>query len=199
MNSRKAQLEDTRRRIIEAAIQAFSELGFKGASTRDIATRADANQGLITYHFKSKDELWRASTDYLFSGYRERLLERMQGRASEDPRELAREGIREFVFFSAEHPEFFRMMVEEGKRPDDRMRWLVKKHLKPTYDYFVEMIGAGIDLDPEDWPHFIYILIGAGGLIFANAPECRQITGFNPSTKKAVRRHADVVAYLLIP
>ena len=199
MRSRQAQLEDTRRRIVEAAIEAFAELGFKGASTRDIAARAETNQGLITYHFKSKDELWRASTDYLFSGYRQRLLERLQGLGSEDSRELARASIREFVLFSAEHPEFFRMMVEEGKRPDDRMRWLVREHLKPMYEYFMQLVGPSIDFDEKQWPHFMYILIGAGGLIFANAPECRQITGLNPGTKKTVRAHANIVASLLVP
>lgn len=199
MNKRTTQLQDTRRRILEAAIEAFAELGFKGASTRDIAARAGVNQGLITYHFMSKDELWRASTDHLFSGYRQRLLERLQGFASEDKKELARECIREFVLFSAEYPEFFRMMVEEGKRPDDRMRWLVKEHLKPMYDYFMRLVGSGIDIDEKQWPHFMYIMIGAGGLIFANAPECRQITGFNPCAKKAVRTHANIVASLLVP
>ena len=199
MNKRATQLADTRQRILEAAIEAFAELGFKGASTRDIAARADTNQGLITYHFKSKDELWRASTDNLFSGYRERLTGKLQGLNASDPKEMARACIRQFVLFSAERPEFFRMMVEEGKRPDDRMRWLVKEHLRPMYDYFMRLIGGSIDLERRLWPHFMYIMIGAGGLIFANAPECRQITGVNPGTRKAVRDHADLVASLLVP
>ena len=29
--------------------------------------RAGVNQGLITYHFRSKDELWRAAADRIFS------------------------------------------------------------------------------------------------------------------------------------
>lgn len=31
-----------------------------------LASRAGTNQGLITYHFRSKDELWRAAADRIF-------------------------------------------------------------------------------------------------------------------------------------
>ena len=56
----------------------------------------------------------------------------------EEPRVRAREAIREFVRFSAAHPEFFRLMVDEGKNTDDRMRWLVDTHLKPRYARFAQ-------------------------------------------------------------
>ena len=57
--SRKSQ--ETRDRIIRAAVKAFSESGFEGASTRQIAALAGENQGLITYHFSTKENLWKRS------------------------------------------------------------------------------------------------------------------------------------------
>jgi len=51
----------TRERILAAALDLFSELSFDGASTRDIAARAGVTQPLLNYHFRSKDELWRAA------------------------------------------------------------------------------------------------------------------------------------------
>ena len=39
---------------------AFAERGYEAASTRDIAARAGVTQGLVTYHFESKDALWQA-------------------------------------------------------------------------------------------------------------------------------------------
>jgi AcrR family transcriptional regulator len=51
--TRSQQREATRERIVEAALEAFAEKGFHGASTRDIALRAGTHQGLITYHFPS--------------------------------------------------------------------------------------------------------------------------------------------------
>lgn len=43
----------------EAGLALFAELGFEGASTHAIAERARLPQGLIRYHFRSKEGLWR--------------------------------------------------------------------------------------------------------------------------------------------
>ena len=56
----------TQQKLLAAAIEAFSENGFKGTSTRDIAVRASVHHPLITYHFKNKEELWRAAADRIF-------------------------------------------------------------------------------------------------------------------------------------
>jgi hypothetical protein len=52
----------TRGRILDAALDLFSELSFDGATTREIAARAAVTQPLLSYHFSSKDELWRAAS-----------------------------------------------------------------------------------------------------------------------------------------
>jgi len=194
--TRAQQREATRERIVEAAVAAFSELGFHGASTREIAQRAGTNQGLITYHFRSKDELWRAATERIFTLLRAHLAERLASLDSEDPRTRARESIREYVRFAAAHPELFRLMVEEGKCDDERMQWLVDAHLAPLYETFPLL---GERADPALKPHAFYVLAGAGSVIFAVAPECRRLTGLDPNREDAVERHADFVARLLVP
>ncbi|HXY46224.1 MAG TPA: helix-turn-helix domain-containing protein, partial [Acidimicrobiales bacterium] len=66
----------TRERILAAALDLFSELSFDGASTRDIAARAGVTQPLLNYHFRSKDELWRAGVDRLFGALNVALSDR---------------------------------------------------------------------------------------------------------------------------
>jgi AcrR family transcriptional regulator len=192
---------NTRERLVEAAASAFSELGFIGASTREIAARADANQGLIAYHFKSKDELWRAAADQLFGLLRTRLGECVTLIESDDPRTFAREAIREYVRFAAAHPELFRLMVAEGQGEGDRIQWLVERHLRPLYeDIFLQFIGTvGPSADETLLPHAYYVLAGAGSLMFALAPECRLLTGVNPKAPDVVEAHAEFVALLLVP
>ena len=200
MTRRSRQRAATRERIVEAAAAAFAEQGYRAASTRDIARRAGANQGLITYHFRTKDELWRAAADRIFGMLRTSLGERLASLESADPRARAREQIREFVRFAAAHPELFRMMIEEGKHAGERMAWLVDSHIRPLYDGFLrsgEALAAG--LEPSLLPHVHYVLAGAGSLIFAVAPECRRLTGLDPETEAAVETHADFVARLLVP
>ncbi len=197
MNRRDRQREETRERIVAAAVECFAERGFRAASTREIASRAGTNQGLITYHFKSKDELWKAAADALFGSLRAQLRARLTpALETVDPRERTRQFIREFVRFAAEHPELFRFMLEAGKADDERMGWLVDTHLRPTYEAN-DRFGAGV---PEELrPHFQYILVGAASVIFAVAPECRRLTGLDPTQREAIERHADVVARLLVP
>ncbi|MGH0032493.1 MAG: TetR/AcrR family transcriptional regulator, partial [Myxococcota bacterium] len=131
--ARQRQREATRERILEAAVEVFAEKGFAGASTREIARRADTNQGLITYHFRSKEERWRAVADSIFEGLGGRLAEQLNARTPGDRRERAREAIRQYVRFAAAHPELFRIMVDEGRVADDRLTWLVDTHLRPRF------------------------------------------------------------------
>ncbi|MDO8434069.1 MAG: CerR family C-terminal domain-containing protein [Candidatus Binatus sp.] len=53
--------EDTRQRLIEAALEIFAAYGFEGASTRMLADRAGANLAAIPYHFGSKEGLYLAA------------------------------------------------------------------------------------------------------------------------------------------
>jgi AcrR family transcriptional regulator len=198
--TRSAQRDATRERIVEAALAAFAERGFRGASTREIAQRAGTNQGLITYHFRSKDALWRAAADRIFGMLATSLGEQLAAFASEDPRERAREAIRIYVGFSAAHPELFRLMVDEGKNAEARMRWLVDTHLKPRYEAFRRLRGVrAAGIDAALLPHAYYVMAGAGSLIFAVAPECRRLTGLDPARRAAIGAHAEFVAQLLVP
>jgi AcrR family transcriptional regulator len=198
--SRSEQRAATRERIVEAALEAFAERGFRGASTRDIAERAGTNQGLITYHFRSKDELWQAAADRIFGRLAKRTTEQLGALASEDPRERVREAIRIYVRFVAAHPELFRLMVDEGKNSERRMKWLVDTHLRPRYEQLTGPRGIRIaGFDEASLPHAYYVMAGAASLIFAVAPECRRLTGLDPETDPVVQTHAEFVARLLVP
>jgi TetR/AcrR family transcriptional regulator, regulator of cefoperazone and chloramphenicol sensitivity len=52
--------EETRGRILDAALELFAASGFDGASTRTIADRAGVNLPAIQYYFGSKEGLYRA-------------------------------------------------------------------------------------------------------------------------------------------
>lgn len=192
--------EATRERIVKAAVETFAEKGFEAASTRDIALRAGTDQGLLTYHFRSKDALWRTAADHLFGDLMKRLDGRLTELQLEDPRERARGAIREYVRFVASHPEFFRFLVDVGNQASPRMRWLVDAHIKPRFEFMKRQGVAHVTgIDESLAPHAFYALAGASALIFAVAPGCRRTTGLDPRTREAVERHADYVARLMVP
>ena len=57
--------EDTRRRILDTAIEVFAAVGYEAASTRALAERAGVNLPAIPYYFGSKEGLYRAAIEHI--------------------------------------------------------------------------------------------------------------------------------------
>src|SRR5512143_3765904 len=55
--------EETRGRIMQAAIQLFSSRGFNSASVDDICAEAGVSKGAFYHHFESKQALFLALLD----------------------------------------------------------------------------------------------------------------------------------------
>jgi AcrR family transcriptional regulator len=60
-----ARGEETRLRIIRAAVELFGNKGFDRVSTRDIAARADVNAPVLQYYFEGKEGLYLACIEYM--------------------------------------------------------------------------------------------------------------------------------------
>jgi AcrR family transcriptional regulator len=193
---------ETRALILEAALQAFAEKGFDGATTREIASRAGVNHGLIPYYFGDKTRLWQSAVDRAFSELEDRARDALDDPTLGDERERAGWLIRSYVRFVARHPEFVRIMHDEGKRKGPRMRWLVDRHVKPLYgrmSELMERVRARGRLPAAIPPvHLFYILAGAVGLFFHQSEECKRLTGVDPFSEEAVEQHARAVEQLLL-
>ncbi len=66
-----ARGDETRQRIVEAAMNLFGEYGFDGASTRDIAAAAGVNAPALQYYFGNKQGVYLACCE---GGFRSRAL-----------------------------------------------------------------------------------------------------------------------------
>jgi AcrR family transcriptional regulator len=75
MGKRKAAVEETRRRILEATLALHSEKGIFGTSWQDIAKRADVSVGTVYKHFPSLDELVPACGELMYAITRPPSLE----------------------------------------------------------------------------------------------------------------------------
>src|SRR5260370_8898895 len=65
--------EDTRRRILDTAIEVFASVGYEAASTRALAERAGVNLPAIPYYFGSKEGLYRAAIEQIVRGIHHRM------------------------------------------------------------------------------------------------------------------------------
>lgn len=204
MNARIRQREATQASILKAALEEFSGKGFDGASTREIAAKANVHHALIKYHFKSKDLLWRAAVSYLFE--REAELTPMpdpEDPAYADPKEYAREILRRRARYWAENPEQVRLIVQESCCDSDRLRWMVETHMSrwaSTTRYFAKAMQAK-GLAPADAPasSIGYILAGASQYFFAVAPQVRLAWGIDPQDPKVIDAHIETLVRMLLP
>jgi TetR/AcrR family transcriptional regulator, regulator of cefoperazone and chloramphenicol sensitivity len=60
-----ARGEETRARIVAAALKMFGERGFEAASTRDIATGAGVNAPALQYYFDNKEGVFIACVEHI--------------------------------------------------------------------------------------------------------------------------------------
>ena len=67
MDKRKATVQETRQRILEATLALHSQKGIFGTSWQDIARRADVSVGTVYKHFPSLDELVPACGELMYA------------------------------------------------------------------------------------------------------------------------------------
>lgn len=193
--------DTTRGKILATALQVFAERGFDGARTRDIAELAGANLGLITYYFQNKETLWREAVTYAFAELQRELADAAAARAESDERAQLEHLARSFVRFVARKPEFMRLMNDEGKRDSPRMRWLVDRFVTPLHEGLGVLFERGqargiLPRVPRASLH--YILLGAAGLVFSQAAECRRVLGVDPTDPAFAEAHADALVRLFL-
>ena len=110
--AQKLQLraENTRRRILESAIDKFSTDGFTGTVIDDIAGSAGVNKQRIYAYFGSKQKLFDAALLEVFS--RVKLLSTAAVRhAADDPENLTGIVLEEFFRVHQETPELWRLLA----------------------------------------------------------------------------------------
>ncbi len=64
-----AYTSETRKRILDAAYEVFSEAGYNGASVRQIVGRAGTNIASVNYHFGNKEALYKEVVEAALSHF----------------------------------------------------------------------------------------------------------------------------------
>src|SRR5580704_11488361 len=122
---------ETRVSILNAAIAEFAERGFEGASIRSIADRLDLQHPLITYHYRSKEILWRAAAEHAFSQIRAEWDISAPERSELSPLQLLRREYTTLFRYTVAFPEFHRFMRQETLTNNPRLKWVAENVLAP--------------------------------------------------------------------
>jgi AcrR family transcriptional regulator len=141
---RKPKAPDANRsEILDAATDEFSSRGFKGASMDAIAARTSTTRALINYYFGSKEGLYLAVLEGVYSEIRD--AERVLDLDPLPPIEAIRR-IVEFTYnYYVEHEDFVRLVVAENQARGRHMQKFTSMRAvnRPIIDTLSAVLARG--------------------------------------------------------
>jgi TetR/AcrR family transcriptional regulator len=194
--------DQTRARILEAAVREFSENGLAGARTEQIAEAAGVNKALLYYYFAGKEALYAAALEDVAQRVVAKSMEGMNAECS------AGEQVMHFALnhFDRIHSQqaFQSLMQQEMMRMHrgeaNALTPIVEKVFRPMMlvlrDLFTEGKRAGELIDADEW-QIMYAALGANVFYFLSAPVMGMMTGTNPLERSAMEfRRKAALEYL---
>ncbi len=200
--SQTERSDQTRARILTAAVRQFSTKGLAGARTEQIAEEAGVNKALLYYYFKSKDALYAAALETVADGVRLTSLAVLDGPESAGERFL-RSILNHFDRIHT-NPGFQSLMQQEMVRlhrgEAHSLTPLIEKVFRPLMGRMQEVLVEGIasgELIAAETTQIRFAALGANVFYFLSAPLMRLIQGDDPLESEALEfRRRAAIEYL---
>src|SRR6201988_510734 len=180
---------ETRATILNAAIAEFAERGFQGASIRAIADRLGLQHPLITYHYRSKDILWRAAAEHAFAQIRSEWDILAPEGSELSPLARLRQEYTTLIRYTVAFPEFHRFMRQEALTNNPRLKWVAETVLAPLLARLLPQIieSQKQGLLPSVAPIlFHYIMVSLTATLSEFGPEMQVTSGLSSVDPKVV-------------
>src|SRR6476620_8295632 len=183
---------ETRAAILDAAIAESAERGFEGASIRAIADRLGLQHPLITYHYRSKDILWRAAAEHAFAQIRAGWDTSAPENSDLPPLVRLREEYATLFRYTVAFPEFHRFMRQEAFTNNPRLKWVAETVLAPLLELLIPQIVAaqrqGL-LPAVDPILFHYMMVSLTATLSGFGPEMQVTGGLSPENAKVIETY----------
>ena len=183
---------ETRGAILNAAIAEFAERGFEAASIRAIADRVGLQHPLITYHYRSKDILWRAAAEHAFAQIRTEW-DILAAEGSElSPLARLRQEYTTLFRYTVAFPEFHRFMRQEALTNNPRLKWVAETVLIPLLARLLPQIieAQKRNLLPAVDPIlFHYMMVSLTATLSEFGPEMQVTSGLSSGDTMVVEAY----------
>src|SRR6201988_4718562 len=180
---------ETRRAARDAAIAEFAERGFEGASIRAIADRLGLQHPLITYHYRSKDILWRAAAEHAFAQIRAEWDISAQQESDLSPLARLRQEYTTLFRYTVAFPEFHRFMRQETLTNNPRLKWAAESVLAPLLGRLLPQIIKAQKqrlLPVVDPILFHYMMVSLTATLSGFGPEMQVTSGLSAENAKVI-------------
>ncbi|MEO1405062.1 MAG: TetR family transcriptional regulator [Pseudomonadota bacterium] len=196
--SQSVRREEATHAILSAAADHFAEFGFDGASLNTIADVSGCSKQKLLYYFSSKDELWRAATDWVFRKVEVEFAEALDAARQRGGLKAA-DLMRAHARIAARYPAYIMIPLAEGVRDTWRTQYIIDNYLKAHHSRFRALIEEISDLPKANaMDAWSLQLLAAGGvqLMVALRPMW-QAAGMMTSLDDSVERYSDTIMTLL--
>ncbi|MCG8400245.1 MAG: TetR/AcrR family transcriptional regulator [Firmicutes bacterium] len=203
--SRAQRKQQTRRKILDAALQVFAEVGFEAASLAAIAKRCGVQKALVQYHFETKDKLWKAAIGQLWAELRDALPNYLRQPAGADHKSMTQQSdirrlFKQIILFARDHPAWVGIMFREASAPGPRLDWLVEHYLQQDFadgTRFIELAQQHGLLPRAPAIHLLHIISGALTYALYVAPLTHKVTGIDMASEQSLDTLVDTLMLLL--
>jgi TetR/AcrR family transcriptional regulator len=189
--SQNERADQTKARILDAAVQQFSENGLAGARTEQIAEAAGVNKALLYYYFKGKEDLYSAALESVAEGVLASNMAVFEADSSAGERFL-RSTLSHFDRLHT-NPGFQSLMQQEMVRlhrgEANALSPLVERFFRPLMLRTAEVLDEGIasgELIAVDPAQIRNAALGANVLYFLSAPLMQMVLGTDLLTLEAL-------------
>lgn len=192
--------ESTQERLLKSAIDAFAKHGFDAVTTSLIAENAGMAQSMVHYHFKSKEQIWKAAIEQLMRDLSERFPLAKDELKDLDPVSRLKVLVRRFLKMSARDISLSRIMIHEGTAPGPRLNWIAEKFLKPGFEPLDETVEEGVDAGLlKNLPIYTvtHTIISAAAMTYCLAPVVDATHGVDLAKSASMDEMADTVLTIL--
>jgi TetR/AcrR family transcriptional regulator len=135
----------TKKMIFQAAVKAFSNSGYEGATMDEIAVNGGLSKGTLYYHFSSKYEIFEYIINQGIGIFIEKIEEAMS--REEEANEKIRVFCRVQLNLVCEYRDFFKVIMSEIWGLESRhlhIREIIKKYINNIEVYLKEAMDGGI-------------------------------------------------------
>ena len=125
--------------ILARGLAAFAELGYDGASVRELARRLGVSHNFINDRYGSKAQFWRAVIDRSLATQVARLGEVLTVSGDDDLARL-RNLVHAFLQGNVAEPDLPRIMKYEAIRGGERLEYVFQHYLVPVRDAVAPLV-----------------------------------------------------------
>ena len=125
--------------ILARGLAAFAELGYEGASVRELARRLGVSHNFINDRYGSKEQFWRAVIDRSLIAQVARLQSTLTV-AGEDDLARLRDLVHAFHQANVAEPDLPRILQYESMRGGERLAYVFQRYLVPIREAVAPLV-----------------------------------------------------------